>query len=320
MMRTCCLILAAFITNCIYAADVDLGPRNWTWGDGDELGAGNRMNKSTIMAALASVKKGEVIELSHMVSEDAPQFPGFQPPYVISMYKTSDRSERWIKNHLGAVNGLGFNIERIEMTVHVSTHIDSLGHVSIEGLLYGGVPNVDGVADKGLVHGGIEKAPPFIAKAIMLDIAGYRGVDYMKPGEVVTVADLEGALARQGVEIPEAAIVMINTGWGQFFDKTPAEYTKHMPGIGISASKWLAAKNIVAVGADTMAVEVVPWEQKEVVLPVHQHLITNEGIYMIENLKLDELAANQIYAISVLILPTKYRGASGSPVRIIGLR
>jgi len=113
---------------------------------------------------------------------------------------------------------------------------------------------------------------------------------------------------------------MINTGWGQFFDKTPAEYTKHMPGIGIAASKWLAAQKVVAVGADTMAVEVVPWEQKEIVLPVHQHLITNEGIYMIENLKLDELAAKKIYAISVVILPTKYRGASGSPVRIIGLR
>jgi len=319
-MKICGFLTSLLFTCCAQAANVDLGPRNWIWGEGDELGAGNRMNAATVMAALSDIEQGEIIELSHLVSEDAPQFPGFQPPYVISMYKTADRSERWIKEHLGAVNGLGFNIERIEMTVHVSTHIDSLGHVSIEGQLYGGVSNADGIEDKGLVHGGIEKAPPFISRAVMLDIAGYRGVDYMKPGEVVTVADLEGAMAKQRVTIPEAGIVMINTGWGQFFDKTPVEYTKHMPGIGMAASKWLAAKKVVAIGADNMAVEVVPWEQKEIVLPVHQHLITNEGIYMIENVKLDELAARKVYDLTVILLPTKYRGASGSPVRIIGLR
>jgi len=298
----------------------DLGPRNWIWGEGDELGAANRMTRETVMAALAAVDKGEIFELSHDVSEDAPQFPGFQPPYVLSMYKTSDRSERYIAEHMGAVNGLGFNIERIEMTVHVSTHIDSLGHVSIEGLLYGGVLDAEGVTDKGLAHGGIEKAPPFIARAVMLDVAACRGVEYMKPGEVVTVGDREGAMVKQGVDVAEGSIVMIRTGWGRFFSETPQEYTRHMPGIGMAASKWLAARKVVAVGADTMAVEVVPWEQKELVLPVHQHLITNEGIYMIENLALEDIARREVDEMTVVILPTKYRGATGAPVRIIGLR
>ena len=238
--------------------------------------------------------------------------------YVLCMYKTSDRSGRCIAEHMGV--GLGFNIERIEMTVHVSTHIDSLGHVSIEGLLYGGVPNTEGVTDKGLAHGGIEKAPPFIVRAVMLDVAGYRGVEHMKPGEVVTVGDLEGAMAKQSVDVAESSLVMIRTGWGRFFSEAPQEYTKHMPGIGMAASKWLAARKVVAVGADTMAVEVVPWENKEIVLPVHQHLITNEGIYMIENLALEYIARQGVYEMTVVILPTRYRGATGAPVRIIGLR
>ncbi len=89
----------------------------------------------------------------------------------VSVALASFNGERYIAEHMGAANGLGFNIERIEMTVHISTHIDSLGHVSIEVLLYGGVPNDVGVTDKGLAHGGIEKAPPFIARAVMLDVA-----------------------------------------------------------------------------------------------------------------------------------------------------
>ena len=154
----------------------------------------------------------------------------------------------------------------------------------------------------------------------MLDVAGYRGVEHMKPGEVVTVGDLEGAMAKQSVDVAESSLVMIRTGWGRFFSEAPQEYTKHMPGIGMAASKWLAARKVVAVGADTMAVEVVPWENKEIVLPVHQHLITNEGIYMIENLALEYIARQGVYEMTVVILPTRYRGATGAPVRIIGLR
>lgn len=291
----------------------------WTWGKGDELGAGHRMTAATIKTALGKVAAGEVIELSHDVFEGAPVYPGFQTPYVMSMSRTADRTREVLREHLGATNGIGFNLERIEMTVHVSTHIDALGHVCSVNEMYGGYSIEETVKDTGLAHGGIEKSPPFIAEGVLIDVAGYKGVDALEPGYAITVSDLEGALARQKTTLPPAAIVMIHTGWGRHFASDPVNYTKHMPGIGIAAARWLAAREVVAVGADTMTAEVVPWEVKEQVLPVHQLFIAEQGIYIIENLKTDELAAKQRYATTVLILPTKFRGATGAPVRIVAL-
>ena len=54
-----------------------------------------------------------------------------------------------------------------------------------------------------------------------------------------------------------------------------------------------------------------------------QHMeneMSRMGIYLIENMKLDELAERKIFESTVIMLPTRYRGATGSPVRVIALR
>lgn len=301
------------------AAPFDLGADNWIWGEGDELGAGNRMTPETILAALDQVRKGEIIDLSHDVAMGNPNIPPFQPPYFISMSITGPNSERFIHEAMGADNGIGFYLERIEMTTHVSTHIDALGHATIHAELYGGIPTPVGADDFGLKHCGIEKAPPFIARGVVIDVAGYKKVHHLEPGYAITPADLEGALRKQKTTIPEGSIVIIHTGWGHKFWTDPVNYAHSYPGIGLAASKWLAEKRVVAIGADNMALEVFPCENPKVIFPVHQHLITKQGIYIVENVKTDEIVERRLWESTIVILPTKFRGATGTPVRIIAL-
>jgi hypothetical protein len=149
-----------------------------------------------------------VIELSHEVAEGAPFIPGLQPPYGIRMHLTSGPSEQMFARDMGATNGIGVNLEQVEMTMHVSTHVDAIGHISIGGTLYNGVAASEGVSDEGLRHGGIETAPPFIARAILIDVAAYKEVDRLAPGYAVQPADLEAALRAQGVSIPEGSVVL----------------------------------------------------------------------------------------------------------------
>mgnify|MGYP005810600315 CR=1 FL=1 len=297
----------------------DLGPDHWIWGEGDELGAGNRMTPKSVLAALEQVEKGEIIDLSHDVAQGAPSIPPFQSPYVMTVSVTGENSERFIREAMGAENGIGFYLERIEMTTHVSTHIDALGHATIHAELYGGIPAPVGADDFGLRHCGIEKAPPFFARGVVLDIAGVHGVSHLEPGYAITPADLEAALKRQKVKIPKAAIVLVHTGWGAKFWSDPVTYAHGYPGIGLEASKWLAAKEVVAAGADNMALEVWPCEDPKVIFPVHQHLITRQGIYIIENVKTDEMVSRGLWEATIVILPTKFRGATGAPVRIVAL-
>jgi kynurenine formamidase len=87
--------------------------------------------------------------------------------------------------------------------------------------------------------------------------------------------------------------VFINTGWGDLFQQWPAQnvtYNKAEPGITNSAAEWLASQQVVAVGADTWAVEVIPGENADIAFPVHKTLITDNGIHIIENVRTDLIA------------------------------
>ncbi|OUS10009.1 hypothetical protein A9Q89_11710, partial [Gammaproteobacteria bacterium 53_120_T64] len=237
----------------------------------------------------------------------------------ITLARTSKNMENFLRDNAGATNKVGFYLERIEMTTHVSTHIDALGHVTIAAELYNGLDREDAASDIGLNHNGIDKSPPFIATGILIDVAAYKGVGNLEPGYAITAADLQGALKKQGTTIPKGAIVFVHTGWGKNFTAKPQHYAHTGPGIGIEASKWLASKQVVAIGADNMALEVTPGEDPKVVFPVHQHLLVKQGIYIIENVKSDELAAKKRYQSTVIMLPTKFKGATGTPLRIIAL-
>ncbi len=310
---------AVLSLGCAGALAVDLGSNNWSWGKEDSLGAGNLMTAETIKAALEAVEKGEVIELSHDVAMGAPHISPIQTPYVMTMSGTAKNMEKFLSQNMGATNDIGFYLERIEMTTHVSTHIDALGHVTIASEFYNGIPIEDGESDSGLTINGIEKSPPFIARGILIDVAAYKGVESLEAGYPITPADLQGALKKQGMKIPAGSIVFIHTGWGKNFTAQPQHYAHTGPGIGLAASKWLASQKVVAIGADNMALEVVPGEDPKAVFPVHQHLLVKQGIYIIENAKTDELAAKKLYQTTTVMLPTKFRGATGTPLRIIAL-
>ena len=112
---------------------------------------------------------------------------------------------------------------------------------------------------------------------------------------------------------------MIRTGWGQYFGVDNAKYLEGEPGIDLPGAKWLIEQGITAIGADNMAVEVLPNPDKAIMMPVHQHCLAEAGVYLIENLMLEELARDRVYTACLILLATKFRGATGSPVRPVAM-
>ena len=113
-------------------------------------------------------------------------------------------------------------------------------------------------------------------------------------GTVITEADLQAALKLYGATLREGDAVFLNTGWGDLFKQFPkqnATYNGSEPGLGKSAAQWLVDQKVVAVGADTWAVEVIPSEDKDEAFPVHVILLTDNGIHIIENVRTDLIAA-----------------------------
>jgi kynurenine formamidase len=114
--------------------------------------------------------------------------------------------------------------------------------------------------------------------------------------------------------------VLINTGWNKLWGKDNPRYVKSCPGIGVKAAEWLATKDPMLVGSDNWPVEVAPNPDPQISLPVHQIMLVVNGIHLLENLKLDELAAKKVYEFAFMMQPLKAQGFSGSTVAPVAIR
>jgi len=295
-----------------------LGHDHSRWGAGDQIGAGNLLTVERRLAALRSVQSGRVYDLSHEISANAPYLLPNQTPYLLSIW-ASFRDSIKRRRAAGAQNDAGTNLERVEMTMHVGTHIDALGHFSIGDRLYNGNSAAEVVTDWGLDRLGIEHAPPMIARGILLDVAGLDGGAFLDAGRAVSPEDLQRASDAAGVAVEAGDIVLIRTGWGRFFGVDNQRYVAGEQGIDVAAASWLTSRDVVAIGCDNMAVEVLPNPDRSLMMPVHQHVLAEAGVYLIENLALEELAAERVYSFCFILLATKYKGATGCPVRPVAL-
>src|SRR5260221_11155338 len=117
-----------------------------------------------------------------------------------------------------------------------------------------------------------------ITRGVLLDVAGLDGGPHLNPGRVVTPDDLARAADAAGVTVGTGDIVLIRTGWGQFFRTNNARYLEGEPGIDVPAARWLTQRDVVAIGSDNMAVRGVPDPHPGKGVPVHQHGLRETGV------------------------------------------
>ncbi len=203
---------------------------------------------------------------------------------------------------------------------HSGTHIDALCHQADDLELFGGVPvDREVQTPRGFTSLGIEEVLPIVAPGVLLDVAATRGTESLGPGYAVTAEDLRSCCERQGVSVEAGDVVLVRTGNARYWKK-PDRYLAG-PGVATGASGWLAQKGVPAVGADNMAWDVIGYEDPDLgcTLPGHLVLLARHGIYIIENLMLDGLAAAGHYRFQFVCAPLKLVGATGSPVRPIAV-
>ncbi|MGQ3213462.1 cyclase family protein [Shinella sp.] len=286
------------------------------WGCRDDIGAGVHLTPEKTLAALALVREARVLDISHDIYYGAPCMPPNQTPFLMSIFSGwKDTIKR--RRKMGHVNEMGTNLERVEMTMHVGTHIDALGHASIGDRLFNNRSAEEVVTNWGLEELGAEHIPPMITRGLLFDVGGKDGLE---TGQVVTVDDLKRAADRGGFAVENGDVAMIRTGWGRHFEINNAQYLHGEPGIDVAGAEWLIEQGVVAIGADNMAVEVLPNPDPSLIMPVHQLCLVEHGVYLIENLALEQAAQEQLHASCFILLSPKFRGATAAPVRPVLLR
>jgi kynurenine formamidase len=307
------------------AADTPIGPAWWPsrWGPADEAGASNWMTPEKVLTAVTLVKTGKTYRLGRDYEAGMPLFGGrafaLRLPGSPTGGALGKNQVIWHDEFLATEIG------------QVGTQFDGLGHIgAVTGApgdkaamrFYNGVTEAEMARATGLEKLGVEKVKPLVTRGILLDIAGLKG-RMLDEREEITVADLQAALARQGLAetvITPGDAVLIHTGWGDLWMKDNARYVAGEPGIGIEAARWLAAKQVALVGADNWGVEVGLDLDAELVFPAHQELITKNGIFLQENLDLSALVADQAWEFLYVFAPVPIKGATGSPGSPIAIR
>jgi kynurenine formamidase len=166
---------------------------------------------------------------------------------------------------------------------------------------------------------GIEHAGTLMGRGVLIDIAALKDVDILPEDYVITAVDMQQALARQQTKLQQGDVILIHTGWGKIRGVDNARYGTVSPGIGINAGVWLAQQSPLLIGSDTCCVEARNPELERT-LPVHSMMLIQHGIYLLENLKLDALAAARAYEFAFIAQPLKLKGATGSAVAPVAIR
>jgi len=282
---------------------------------------------------IRTVKRARIFDLAHTWDENSP-IAGVNPSYSMELNATHENT----RGAFGDGGQLSFTSEIQQWSgQHGAPSIDAIGHIGRDGLLYGGVDAAAATSDpRGIGRSGvgahldIAHYPKdlLVNRGVLLDVGRFihRGARPLAPAFNITDEILAETARHQGVTIQRGDTVLIRTGWGKYFAEDPALYKgDNAAGVGVKGAQFLVDAGARVVGNDTLTFEVrppiafPPETPVFQVFPVHMILIPDNGINIIENYFLEEIAAAKQYEFLLVVPPLKIRGGTGSALRSFAL-
>lgn len=283
-------------------------PNAWgRWGEADEAGALNLIGPAQVKRAAGLVRSGEVVRLAQPLSSRTPV-----PRHRAGLQHFMGRDGGDYAAGAGRPGGFQFAEDTVVMPLHIGTHIDALCHAWCDGRLFNNYRETTVRSTTGATRLGVEKLPPAVTRGVLLDVVALRGRT-LADGEVVTRADLQACLAAAGLVLEPGDAVLLHTGWlAAQQGKSEVDFNTE-PGIDHEAGLWLAQQDVALIGADNYAIEVLPFAAGTV-FPVHQCVIRDFGIALLEGLQLEPLVRTGRREFLFVAAALPIVGATGSPL------
>ena len=303
-------------------------PSNWgKWGEDDEVGSLNYLGTEQVLAAAGLIRSGKVFTLQRLIGDPKgdPVWPGRTPAERTQILDESS----WDGDDAPAFpGGLHYADDKINAFLQGSTQYDALGHVWYGGQIWNGY-------DARTTIGGLQKASiqpiaerGVVGRAVLLDMARFRGKDTLETAETYTHEDLLACAEKQGVELRKRDIIIIRTNYISLFFKLGDKFYEGFcePGLVYSPElvQWFADMEIPNLVTDTIANEVTMDPNNGVALVLHSALMRNLGVTLTEIADLEKLAADCAddgrYAFLYVAAPLKVAKAAGTPVNPVVIK
>ncbi len=306
------IMCAAIVWSLVASAEEE------TWypskyGADDTLGAINNLSPDKVVQAARLVTTGKTYRLG---VETGPTSPAYPPrSYSMTVLQLDDGTG----TPLGSNKATG-NDDLMYLWMGIGSQIDGLGHMGINHTYYNGNHASDFVTPKGLTNLSIDKLPPIVSRGVLLDITKLKGMDPLPIGYAINTDDINAAAKAAGVSIESGDVVLLHTGWLNVMDSDPVKFMSGQPGLGLEGARYLAGLGVVAVGADSWALEAIPAEDPNQAFPVHPELLAKNGVYILENMDTRELAADGVSEFLFVLGQPRFVGAVQAVINPVAIR
>jgi kynurenine formamidase len=288
------------------------------YGIDDQAGALNEITSESVAGAARLVRSGQVFDLSHVLHEGIPAFPG----RTFRQYLTSTAHQLNRRRPDAGTAGWGTNnvnwvVEQVSGTQQMGTHVDGLNHLQDGNRVYNGWTLDEITEEYGTNRLGIDTLPQVVTRGVLINLA--EGIGHLPAGHVITPADVEEFLQRHNISVQPGDAVLFHTAWGRLWNDNDA-YLAGEPGPGMAMVDWIADHRVSLVGCDTWSFGPVPAEDPTRPFVVPQVLNTRHGVVVVENLRLTDLAAAGVVEFMFVLSHARLRGATGawvSPLAVV---
>jgi kynurenine formamidase len=282
------------------------------YGAADTLGAVNNLSPEGVKRAAALVKTGKVYALGIPTGPDSPVYGDRK--YLAESIATPPAGQPPIgENKVTAFD------EKVTTSMGIGTQMDGLAHLGIDHRHYNGL-KADELAANGFKKLDMAAIPPIVTRGVLIDMAKHFGKP-LAAGHAFTAADIQAALKAQKLSVGKGDVVLIHTGWmAAKFPSDRAAFNSSEPGLGLEAATWLADQGVVAIGADTIALEAIPFENPNRPFVVHQTLLAKKGVHVLENVNVGPLAADGVTEFLFVLGQPRFQGTVQLVVNPVAIR
>jgi kynurenine formamidase len=221
-------------------------------------------------------------------------------------------AEQFIKDFLGA-----------DFHNDGHSHLDALCHVSYHGKLFNGVPDSSATENGAMVgHVGVT-GDGIVGRGVLLDIPRLHGVSWEEPGDQVTAHELIAAERSERIRMGPGDLLFVRLGHSRRLAELGTwDTTRDKAGLHPTAVRLLSERNIAVLGCDTNS-DAVPSTTEDVPFPIHVLAINAMGLYLLDYLQLDDLAAMcerlGRWEFLCIVAPLRVPHGTGSPVNPIAV-
>ncbi len=303
--------LAALAGNPLFA-ESDWYPSRY--GAEDTVGAANNLSAEGVIAAANLVTTGKTYQLGGVTGVDTPAWG--HRKYSMIMYPHGDEHTP----PLGKSRGTSHD-DYIATWLGIGTQIDGFAHFGIDHQYYNGATAADLFSPTGARKYGTHEIPPIVTRGVLLDMVAYLDAgDRVPAGTPFNEEEIKGAARAQGVEIRKGDVVIFHTGWQALASADPQQFMSGEPGLDVGGAEYLAALEVVAVGADTWGLDVLPNPDPQQIFPSHGVLLAKHGVYILENIQTAELARDGVSEFLFVLGIPRFEGAVQMVVNPIAIR